>query len=92
VTERVARDWRGQVAKLAARPVPASIFLSNGAAPAAGTVHRQPKLAQALRAIAEKGAAAYYQELGSPKTLSAACAHWWGCTRSMTSLRLSRST
>ncbi len=61
VTERVARDWRGQVAKLAARPVPASIFLSNGAAPAAGTVHRQPKLAQALRAIAEKGAAAYYQ-------------------------------
>jgi len=61
VTDRVARDWRGQVAKLAAGPAAASIFLNNGAAPAAGAVHRQPKLAHALRAIAEKGAAAFYQ-------------------------------
>ena len=61
VMERVARDWKGQVAKLAAGPVAASIFLSNGAAPAAGTVHRQPKLAQALRAVAEKGAVAFYE-------------------------------
>jgi gamma-glutamyltranspeptidase/glutathione hydrolase len=61
VTERVARDWQGQVAKLAKSPAAASIFLSHGAAPAAGTVHRQPQLAQALRAIAEQGATAYYK-------------------------------
>jgi len=61
VTERVARDWRAQVAKLAKGPVAASIFLPGGAAPAAGTVHRQPKLAQALRAIAEEGATVYYK-------------------------------
>jgi len=61
VTERVAHDWHRQVAKLAASPVAASIFLSNGAAPAAGTIHRQPQLAQALRAIAAQGAAAYYK-------------------------------
>jgi gamma-glutamyltranspeptidase / glutathione hydrolase len=61
VTERVARDWGRQVAKLAASPAAASAFLSNGAAPAAGTVHRQPKLAHALRAISERGAAAFYK-------------------------------
>ena len=61
VTERLARDWGRQVAKLAATPTAASIFLSDGAAPAAGTVHRQPKLARALRAISERGAVAYYK-------------------------------
>lgn len=61
VTERVARDWGRELAKLAAGPGAASIFLTDGAAPAAGAVHRQPKLAQALRAIAERGAAAYYK-------------------------------
>ena len=61
VTERLARDWGRQVAKLAAAPGAAHLFLRDGAAPVAGTVHRQPKLAQALRAIAERGAAAYYK-------------------------------
>ncbi|HEY5101416.1 MAG TPA: gamma-glutamyltransferase family protein [Steroidobacteraceae bacterium] len=61
VTERVARDWGRQVAKLAATPTAASIFLSDGCAPRAGTVHRQPKLARTLRAISEGGAAAFYK-------------------------------
>jgi len=61
VAERLARDWRRQTAKLAARPTAASIFLKDGAAPATGSLHRQPKLAQALRAIAKQGAAAFYQ-------------------------------
>jgi gamma-glutamyltranspeptidase/glutathione hydrolase len=61
VTERLARDWGRQVAKLAATPTAASTFLSDGAAPAAGAVHRQPKLAHALRAISERGAVAFYK-------------------------------
>jgi gamma-glutamyltranspeptidase/glutathione hydrolase len=61
VTERLARDWGRQVAKLAATPAAASTFLSDGAAPAAGAVHRQPKLARALRAISERGAVAFYK-------------------------------
>jgi gamma-glutamyltranspeptidase/glutathione hydrolase len=61
VTERVAHDWRAQAAKLAKGPVAAGIFLPHGAAPAAGSVHCQPKLAQALRAIAEQGATAFYK-------------------------------
>lgn len=60
VTERLARDWEMQIAKLAASPEAASVFLTQGAAPAAGTIHRQPRLAQALRSIAERGAAVYY--------------------------------
>jgi gamma-glutamyltranspeptidase/glutathione hydrolase len=59
VTERVARDWRRQTAKLA-RPGAASVFLHDGAPPVAGALHRQPKLAKALRAIAKEGAQAFY--------------------------------
>jgi gamma-glutamyltranspeptidase/glutathione hydrolase len=61
VTERLARDWRRQVGKLALSTAAASVFLEDGAAPVAGSVHRQPKLAQALRAVAERGAEAFYQ-------------------------------
>ncbi len=60
VTERLARDWERQIAKLAFSPDAASVFLTDGVAPAAGTLHRQPRLAQALRSIAERGATAYY--------------------------------
>ncbi len=60
VTERLARDWGRQIAKLASRPSTASTFLNEGTTPAVGTLHRQPKLAKALRAIAKHGAIAYY--------------------------------
>lgn len=60
VTERVARDWRRQTAKLA-RPGAASVFLRDGAPPAAGALHRQPKLAETLRTIATEGAQAFYR-------------------------------
>jgi gamma-glutamyltranspeptidase/glutathione hydrolase len=60
VAERLARDWRRQTEKLARRPATAEVFLSAGTAPVAGSVHRQPKLAKTLRAIAERGAAAFY--------------------------------
>lgn len=60
VTERVARDWRRQTAKLAS-PGAADVFLQSGAPPAAGALHRQPKLAKALRSIASEGAQAFYR-------------------------------
>ena len=60
VSERLARDWRRQTEKLAKSPATAEVFLCGGAAPAAGSVHRQPKLAKTLRAVAERGAAAFY--------------------------------
>ena len=61
VAERLARDWRRQVEKLAKRPATAQLFLPGGSAPAAGSIHRQPLLAQTLRAIANHGAAAFYE-------------------------------
>jgi gamma-glutamyltranspeptidase/glutathione hydrolase len=61
VTERVARDWRGQTDKLARRPATAEVYLMDGAAPLAGSLQRQPKLARTLRAIAERGAGAFYE-------------------------------
>ncbi len=60
ITERIARDWRRQTDKLARRRTTAEVFLCDGLAPVAGSVHRQPKLAKTLRAVAEHGAAAFY--------------------------------
>lgn len=61
VTERVARDWAKQVDKLRRNRCSAETFLFGGAAPAVGTVHRQPKLAAALHSIAQNGPAAFYR-------------------------------
>jgi gamma-glutamyltranspeptidase/glutathione hydrolase len=61
VTERVARDWAKQTAKLRRNRAAAEIFLPGGAAPQPGALHRQPALAAALRAIAEEGPSAFYQ-------------------------------
>jgi gamma-glutamyltranspeptidase / glutathione hydrolase len=60
VTPRVAFDWRNAEPVLAARPATAEAYLRNGRAPAAGTVHRQPRLAETLAAIAEHGRDALY--------------------------------
>jgi len=61
VHDRVASDWHKVQDRLASDEVAASIFLADGQAPAAGAVHRQPQLAQALRAIAQGGRAAFYE-------------------------------
>jgi gamma-glutamyltranspeptidase/glutathione hydrolase len=61
VTERVARDWAKQEAKLRGNAAAADIFLPKGAPPQPGEVHRQPELAQALRSIADDGPAAFYE-------------------------------
>lgn len=61
VHARVAWDWARQVEALAADEGGARHYLVNGAAPAAGTRHRQPALANTLRAIASQGARAFYE-------------------------------
>ena len=60
VAPRVAFDW-ARDAHLLRDPVSAEIFLPHGKAPTAGTVHRQPRMAETLRAIAREGAAGFYQ-------------------------------
>lgn len=60
VSELVAEAWEALQPKLAAHPVAARTYLDDGRAPRAGAIHRQPELAQTLRAIAEGGREAFY--------------------------------
>jgi gamma-glutamyltranspeptidase/glutathione hydrolase len=59
VAPRVAFDWAMTVEKL--RATGADGLLPGGAAPAAGTVMRNPGLARTLRMIAKHGPAAFYE-------------------------------
>ncbi|MDX3926129.1 MAG: gamma-glutamyltransferase family protein [Shinella sp.] len=61
VTPRVAMDWANNAAVIAGDPHAAALFLRDGKAPAAGTRHAQPLLADRLQEIAERGAAAFYE-------------------------------
>jgi gamma-glutamyltranspeptidase / glutathione hydrolase len=60
VTPVVARAWRRAESALAKYPESARALLVDGRAPAVGTVHRQPALAQSLRLIARGGKDAFY--------------------------------
>lgn len=60
ITERVHVDWAEQTDLLNGEATAREVFLVNGAAPAIGSVHRQPKLAETLRRIAAEGAKAFY--------------------------------
>ncbi len=59
VTPRVAHDWAVNAEKL--RATGAAPFLPGGRAPAPGDRFVQPALAATLRAIARKGAGAFYE-------------------------------
>ena len=61
ITPRVHRDWTNQAALLARDPNAARIFLPDGKAPAMGTIHHQPQLADTLQAVAEHGERAFYE-------------------------------
>jgi len=60
VAPRVAYDWMHE-AHLLRDPVTRACFLSEGKAPAVGSLHRQPQMAATLREIARHGAAGFYQ-------------------------------
>jgi gamma-glutamyltranspeptidase/glutathione hydrolase len=61
VTPVVAKAWQNNAPVLVPHPESRRDFLVNGRAPAAGTVHRQPRLAQSLRQIARGGRDAFYR-------------------------------
>jgi gamma-glutamyltranspeptidase/glutathione hydrolase len=61
ISPRVASDWAGSVDKLSANAASRDIFLPGGRAPALGEVHRQPLLAETMRAVARGGAKAFYE-------------------------------
>ncbi|HET7850328.1 MAG TPA: gamma-glutamyltransferase [Pseudolabrys sp.] len=61
VAQRVASDWKNYLAKLKADAGASKHYLFNGGAPNEGDVIRFPALAQTLKAIAAKGARAFYE-------------------------------
>jgi gamma-glutamyltranspeptidase / glutathione hydrolase len=61
VTHRVAFDWANHEKTIAGDSHAAAVFLPNGRAPVAGEIIRQPLLADRLKEIAAKGAAAFYE-------------------------------
>src|SRR5690242_9394146 len=61
VTARVVWDWQRHAGNLKADPGASRHYLFNGAAPKEGDVIRFPALAATLKAIAAKGARAFYE-------------------------------
>lgn len=60
VAPRVAFDW-ARDEHLLRDPVAAELFLHHGRAPAAGVMHRQPRMAETLRTIARHGWHGFYE-------------------------------
>lgn len=61
VLPRVARDWAASRARLAASPTAAPVFVPGGRVPEVGDRFADPALGRTLRAIAEDGAAGFYE-------------------------------
>ena len=61
VTGRVARDWAQFTARVQKLPEAAAHFLPNGKPPKTGDRFANPALAATLRAIGQKGRAAFYE-------------------------------
>jgi len=61
LTPVVAKAWHNNAAVLAPHAESRRDFLVDGHAPAAGSVYRQPRLAQSLRQLARGGRDAFYQ-------------------------------
>ena len=61
VAARIADAWAKQKTKLAADPGATKHFLFNGRAPLEGDVVKLPALAATMKAIAQKGAKAFYE-------------------------------
>lgn len=60
VQPKVAVEWQLGIERLRANVTARDIFLPADRAPRVGDLHRQPKLAKALRLIAAQGAAGFY--------------------------------
>jgi gamma-glutamyltranspeptidase/glutathione hydrolase len=62
VAPRVAHDWRLAAGALAADPGASRHFLIDGEPPGVGDIMRFPALAETMKAIAERGPRAFYEE------------------------------
>ena len=60
ISPRTYADWHAQAALIAKNPAAARALLIDGKAPAFGSLHRQPELAETLQAVAEGGRDAFY--------------------------------
>jgi gamma-glutamyltranspeptidase/glutathione hydrolase len=60
VSDVIADTWGGLSDKLNGNANAAATYLTNGRAPRAGEIFRNPALAQSLRLIAREGSSAYY--------------------------------
>jgi gamma-glutamyltranspeptidase/glutathione hydrolase len=61
VSEIIAKQWQGAAPLLSRFPSSARTYLTDGKAPQAGEVHRQPNLARTLKLLAAEGRDAFYQ-------------------------------
>ncbi|MFL2547158.1 MAG: gamma-glutamyltransferase [Candidatus Rariloculaceae bacterium] len=61
VTEVIAAEWAASASLLSGYPGFSDIFMPGGAAPAAGDVFTNPRLAESYQSIAEGGRAAFYE-------------------------------
>jgi len=75
VTPVVSKAWQNNAAVLAPHAESRRDFLVDGHAPAAGTVHRQPRLARSLRQIARGGRDAFYRGLIAEEIVRFSHAH-----------------
>lgn len=71
VTERLARDWARQSAKMMASPEAKDIFFANGQAPRVGERRANPVLGNALRSIAQSNGADFYEGWIAEKIVAA---------------------
>lgn len=105
VAPRAASDWANQRDVLAADAVSRARMLTDGHAPKAGALHRQPELARALEIIGERGAmrsiAVRLRAISSNVcAVSAGCTRWTisraiaasTCSRSRRAFAVTRST
>lgn len=60
ISPRVAKDWAANAEKLSDCPTAKRIFMPGGKTPEVGGMHRQPELANSLKAIAKGGRDAFY--------------------------------
>lgn len=61
VTPVIQKNWHDQEALMAETPEASAAYLVDGVTPAAGTIHRQPDLAESIKMIARDGADALYR-------------------------------
>jgi len=61
IAPRVAADWAREAGRLQHNAAAKAAMLPGGAAPAVGSLHRQPRLAQTLRTIGAKGMKGFYE-------------------------------